>query len=291
MLRLEPKPWHPWGAIILTVVIWAAFLVTTRAAATRALGPIEVGLFRYAPALVLFIPLLAQRGVWQQDLKLSHFALIAIGGGFGFVFLLSSGFQYAPVADSGIFTPAMLPFFVAVLSFVVLKERFDRLRLIGFGLILAGALFVAVTEGLGDGVAGAWRGHLFFVAGSFFWASYTVAYRLSGLEPVYAAALMAFWSSLVFALCALFFGASFDAPISFLALQVLFQGVLSGFLATITFGYAVSKLGASRTAAFAALVPGLAALGGWVILGEPIPPNKALGLGAASLGVLLASGI
>ncbi|MEM6467452.1 MAG: EamA family transporter, partial [Pseudomonadota bacterium] len=72
---------------------------------------------------------------------------------------------------------------------------------------------------------------------------------------------------------------------------VLFQGVLSGFLATITFGYAVSKLGASRTAAFAALVPGLAALGGWVILGEPIPFNKALGLGAASLGVLLASGI
>ncbi|MEO1550347.1 MAG: DMT family transporter [Pseudomonadota bacterium] len=291
MLGLKPAAWHPWAAIVLTVLIWSAFLVSTRAATTQALGPLEVGLLRYGPALVLFVPLLVQRGVWAQGLKLSHFALIAVGGGFGFVFLLSSGFRYAPVADSGIFTPAMLPFFVALLSFLVLKERFDRLRLSGFALILAGAVFVAVTEGLADGPQGAWRGHLFFLAGSFFWACYTVAYRLSGLEPLYAAALMAFWSSLVFALCALIFGIRFEISLSFFALQVLFQGILSGFLATITFGYAVAHLGPSRTAAFAALVPGLSAIGAWIVLAEPIPLNKMLGLGAATLGVVLASGI
>jgi drug/metabolite transporter (DMT)-like permease len=70
---------------------------------------------------------------------------------------------------------------------------------------------------------------------------------------------------------------------------VVLQGLLSGFVATLTFVYAVGRLGASRTASFAALVPILAALGGWAVLGEPIGWVKGAGIVVVATGVALAS--
>jgi drug/metabolite transporter (DMT)-like permease len=279
-----------WGALAATVTIWASFLVSTRAAVASPLGPVEVGIMRFGTATLLFLPVYLRDGLLPGGARPRDALLIAGLGGFAFILFLSNGLRFAPVADAGVFTPSMLPIYVALLSVLFLGERFGRSQILGFGLIVLGALAVGGWEALHGGTDGAWRGHLLFSAASMAWAAYTVAFRMSGLSALHAAALMCFWTSAGMLVLAAVFGTRFgEVPVPTLALQVFLQGVLSGFLATFTYGFAISRLGASRTASFAALVPVLAALGGWAVLGEPLSWLKGLGIAVVAAGVVLAS--
>ena len=284
-------PGRAWAAVVVTILIWASFLVVTRAAMTSLLSVTEVGLIRYGVGALFFLPVLMKKGLWPRDLPAWKVFAIPVFGGALFLGFLGQGLKIAPVADSGVFTPSMLPLFVALLSTLFLGERIGPLRLAGFAMILVGALAVGGYEAVRGGGDGVWVGHVLFLCASFSWAIYTVIFRASNLGAFHGGALLCFYSALAFCIPALIVGTDFaSVPPSTLAIQILFQGVLSGFVATWTFFYAVTALGPSRTAAFAALVPVLAALGGWVFLGEPIGPLKALGILIVSAGVLLASG-
>lgn len=284
--------WRAWAALVVTITIWASFLVVTRSAMTARVGITEVGLLRFGIGSLLFAPVLLRAGPIPKGCGWRELLLIPICGGFGFILFLSFGLQRAPVADSGIFTPSMLPFYVAILSYFFLGERFDRTRIAGLALIATGALAVGGWEAISNAGDGRWLGHLAFSAASLSWAVYTIIFRKSGLPVAEGAAMMCFWSALAFAVSALFTGTDFAAiPTETLLVQGFFQGVLSGFVATFTFFYAVARIGAARTAAFAALVPVLAAIGGWAFLGEPIGWAKATGIVIVATGVALASGV
>jgi drug/metabolite transporter (DMT)-like permease len=69
------------------------------------------------------------------------------------------------------------------------------------------------------------------------------------------------------------------------------QGFIIGILATLSFSYAVKLLGAAESAAFGALTPVLALLGGVIFLGESVGPLKVFGVILVAVGVFLASGI
>ena len=279
-----------WGALTVTVLIWASFLVVTRAAMTSSLGAVEVGLIRFGVGALLFAPVLWRSGIVPAGAGWKEVVFIPAFGGVAFILCLSAGLRIAPVADSGVFTPSMLPLYVALLSFLFLGERFDRLRMVGFVLIVLGAIAVGGLSILNSG-GGVWRGHLLFTCASISWAIYTVMFRRSGMAPLEGAALLCFWSALALGSLALVQGVSFsDIPTGDLILQIVFQGVLSGFVASYTYFHAIREFGASRTAAFAALVPVLAALGGWVFLGEALGPLKAAGILVVVAGVVLASG-
>ena len=75
-----------------------------------------------------------------------------------------------------------------------------------------------------------------------------------------------------------------------IVLQAVLQGVLSGLAGVVLYGIAVDRLGASRAAAMSPLALVMAALIAIPALGE-IPDAAAMvGILAATLGVLLASG-
>ncbi|MHA3913532.1 DMT family transporter [Halovulum sp. GXIMD14793] len=280
-----------WAMLALTLVIWASFLVVTRAAMTARLGPVEVGLIRFGTGTLCFLPVLLKHGLLPGGTGLKDVILIPGFGGIAFILLLSGGLQIAPVADSGVFAPSMLPLYVALLSAVFLGERFSRLRIAGFAMIVAGALAVGGWAALSEGAEGVWRGHLMFTAAAFSWAIYTVAFRRSGLSAPIAGAMLCAWSAIGLGIIALFTGVDFTGvPAQTLIIQIVFQGFLSGFVAVFTYFYAIQYIGASRTAAFAALVPVMAALGGWALLNEPIGWIKAMGIVVVALGVTLASG-
>lgn len=279
-----------WAALAATLAIWASFLVATRAAVGTALGPVEIGLLRFAPAALLFAPVFLRGGALPGGARPRDAALFAAFGGLGFVLLLAGGLAHAPVADAGVFAPAMLPLYVTLLDRALNGTPVPPRRRVGLGLILAGALAVGGYEAVAGAAPGAWKGHLMFSAAALSWAVYTLAFRASGLAALPAAATLALWSALGFLALAAVTGTDFAAvPPATLALQAALQGVLSGFVASFTFFYAVAKLGAARTAAFAALVPILAALGASAILGEPLGALKALGVLVTAAGVALAS--
>ena len=130
-----------------------------------------------------------------------------------------------------------------------------------------------------------------FFAASGCWAAYTVRFRARGLATMPASAMMVFWAALAFLAAALVQGTSFSSvPWQTVAVQTVLQGVLSGFLATFTYLYCVRYFGAAKTAAYGALVPVMAAIGAWLVLGESIGTFKSIGIVVVCTGVALASG-
>ena len=73
--------------------------------------------------------------------------------------------------------------------------------------------------------------------------------------------------------------------------MIILQGLLIAILAMLLYNFAIQQLGPAQTAAFGALTPILALVGGFIFLNEPITLIKTLGIFIVAIGVLLASGI
>ena len=280
----------PFLALVATVVIWASYLVVTRLGVTGKLGWVDLGLLRSGTAALVFVPYTLKYGLFPGTTSAKDILFVAGFGGFAFVFFLATGLGFAPVADSGVFTPSMLAVWVAIFSVIFIGARYTRLQLTGLALILGGALFLGGGAAMLAAEGGVWRGHLLFLCASAAWAAYTVRFRVSTLTALQATAVMATWATIFFLVCALFTGIKIQtlSPEQ-LTIQVT-QGVAAGVVANFTFLYAVRVLGAPLTAAAAAFVPVLAAIGGWYFLGEPVSIWQWAGVLVAAGGVALASG-
>lgn len=281
----------PWVALSATVLIWAGYLVAIRAAAATTLTPNDVGLLRSVPAAILLLPLTFKHGLFPGGAKWIDVLLIGVLGGTFFTYILNTGAHFAPVADSAIFAPSTLPFHVTLLSLIFLGASFHRLQYAGVAIILFGAIAVGGYEALTNATTGAWKGHLLFLSASFCWAIYTVRFRASGLTATDGALILVTWSAILFLIFATLFGSNILAQSPATIAVQLTLGVSAGLIANFTFLFAVQTLGPAISAASAALVPVMAALGGWIFLSEPIGLLKAIGILIVAIGVLLASGI
>jgi len=279
------------AAALTTVVIWALWIVGTRHAVTTTLDPAAVGILRFAvPALVL-APVWWRAGFLPKNIPVWRM-LGLLGSGAPFFLVVATGAQYAPAAEIGPLLPGTMPLFVALIAVTVFGERMDRWRTLGFALILIGIVAIA-ARGLLDFSGGAWRGHFLLLLGASMWAVYTHAFRRSGWTALEATALVSLWSVLMLLPIG---SASLVAAIEHgltgpFFMQIMLQGVLTGVIGTILYSVSVQRLGAARAAAFAPLGPVMAMLIAVPALGE-IPDLAALlGIGATTVGVLLASGV
>ena len=102
-----------------------------------------------------------------------------------------------------------------------------------------------------------------------------------------------FWGALFFIPMLLLAGnVSFaNTSLSEITVMIALQSFVIGILAMVLFNYAVQLLGAAETAAFGALTPILALLGGVLFLGESVTYLKIFGIILVAVGVFLASGI
>jgi drug/metabolite transporter (DMT)-like permease len=280
-----------WVALALTILIWGSYLVSTRAAMTQNLSAYDVGFLRSVPASVAMIPFILKRGLKPKGASWIDVGIIGGLGGTLFTILLANGFRYAPVVNGGLFTPSMLPVFVAILTIGFVGHSYRHMQFLGIALILIGALTVGGFEAISNAQSGTWRGHLLFLTASCCWAAYTVRFNWASLDPIDGAILLLAWSAIAFTICLLAFGTSLILlPASVLTVQ-LFQGFMAGFVANFTYLYAIRALGSSVAAAAAALVPTVGAIGGWIFLEEPITIVKWGGVSIIAAGVVIASGV
>ena len=131
-------------------------------------------------------------------------------------------------------------------------------------------MVVSLWQILAGADDGAWKGHLMFLTGSGCWAVYSVIFRQSGLSPLHGLVIGLFWGTLLITPLLLATGnVSFaTASPGDIAVMIVLQSFVIGILAMFLFGYAVQILGAAETAAFGALTPILALLGGVAFLGR-----------------------
>ncbi len=186
------------AAGLLVVVCWAGWVIATRFAVTTHLRPIDVAFLRYLVPTALLAPVLWRHGLGLRQIGLKRTLLLVTGAGLPFLLVASTGMRFAPASDVGAMMVATMPVFVAVFSALLGGERFDRMRVAGFAVVVAGVLGIA-AHGLFHGAPGAWRGHLMFLAGAALFATYTVTLRRSGVSPWQAAAIVNFYSLLALA--------------------------------------------------------------------------------------------
>jgi len=270
-----------WGAALVTVVLWASAFVGIRAAGED-LSPGALSLARLlvgSAALGALVLIRRERLPARRDLP-----AIALCGVLWFGLYNVALNAAERLVDAG--TAAMLvgigPVFVAVFAGALLGEGFPRSLFAGCAVAFAGVVVIGlVTSGRGlDGGLGA----VLCLVAALAYAGGVVAQkpvlaRVSALQVTWLACGVGAIACLPFAPTLLRELGEADAPAIGWA---VYLGAFPTAVAFTTWAYALARTTAGRMGATTYLVPPLAVLMGWAILGE-VPPALALLGGALCL--------
>src|SRR4051812_47633666 len=277
------------AAALVTVVAWASAFVGIRAAGEDvAAGPLTLARLLSGGA-VLGLVVLARRERLPPRSDLVRLVVVGLLWFGAYNVLLNAAEQRV---DAG--TAAMLvnvgPLLIALLAGVLLREGFPRTVLAGCAVSFAGAVVIgwATSE---RGVDAGW-GAAMCLAAAAAYAGGVVAQkplleRISGLQVTFLACTIG-------ALACLPFGPAMvhelgDASASAIA-WTAYLGVVPTAIGFTTWAYALKRTSAGRMGATTYLVPPLAVVMGWSLLGET-PPGLALLGGALCLaGVAVTRG-
>jgi drug/metabolite transporter (DMT)-like permease len=274
----------------VTVLIWASWLIVTRHSASIHLGTIELGLFRFGIPAIALAPIWLRHGILPRGVPRHVLAVMVLGSGALFFQVTAHGIHSAEAGFSGVLLGGAMPFATAVIGILMFRNRLDASRYLGLAAIVCGSITLLLPHVLSSGSD--WSGVLMILAGATLWGAYTHAFRQSGLAPLQAVAIIAVWSFVIHIILAAVNGVDFSqVSWSESGLQLVSQGVLSGLVATFTYGVAVRSLGGIQAAAFTALTPVLAILGGAALLGEQPSPSLFVAAALTCVGVLLSTGL
>ena len=278
---------------LITVSIWAVFIVATRFSVSTNFTVEEVLILRLVPSTLIMAPFMIKYDLIPRGLSWLKAGMLMIGASAIFPYIVSSGLSFAPASDGGVLAPGMLPFWTALAAFFILGEKLDQVRRTGLLIILIGALMVGLWQIIFNSDEGVWRGHILFLIGSGLFAIYSVIFRQSGLTPLHGLLIGLFWGTLFITPILLLTGkVNFSNVSAFdIGITIFIQSLIIGILATILFNYGVRLIGASEMGAFGALTPILAMIGGILFLNESVPIIKMTGIFLVAIGVFLASGI
>lgn len=283
ILRLAP---------IIFLLFWSGGFSAGKIGVTYT-RPMTLLVVRYGIVLLLLVPLLlwkrpplpATRAQW---LHLAVVGVLIQGLYFSLCYVaLASSLSSAALA----LIVAMQPILVALVAPRLAGEPVTRNTWIGLALGLAGALLVIVARARVEvvsvvGVVAACLGLVCISSGSLYEKRFGVhQHPITANVVQYAAGLGV---ALPFALLTgdlhVDWSAQFVVAIAYL--------VLANSLIAMTLLLLMIRHGeVSRVSALFFLVPPLAAVIGWVVLGEVMPPLAWAGLALAAAGVAIASGV
>ena len=277
------------AAALVTVVLWASAFVAIRdAGAEISPGPLSLGRLLVA-SVVLGILVVVRREALPPRADVPRLVLCSLLWFAAYNVILNTAERHV---DAG--TAAMLvnvgPILIAVLAGIVLGEGFPRPLLAGCAIAFAGAVVIGLATS-GRGVDAGWGAVLCLVAAAAYAAAVVVQKplleRTSGLQITFLACVIASVACLPFAPDLVHdVHAAGTGP----TLWIVYLGAFPTALGFTTWAYALRRTTAGRMGATTYLVPPVAVVLGWALLGET-PPGLALAGGALCLaGVFVARG-
>jgi drug/metabolite transporter (DMT)-like permease len=276
-----------WFWALTAIAIWASWFAVTSHGVRGTLATIDVALVRVVvPTLLLLGPL------WAARRRLATLGVGDVLGlalyGVPFIACVAAGLVHAPVSHAVALVPGFMPVLAGLWAALGEGVRHPPRRRVGFALMTAGAVLIVAASSGGDPL-----GHVFFLAASACFATFTVTARRLALPPFVATGIVAGVSTLALApaYLALPVGRIAEAPWSEVAVQVVMQGLLAGLLAIYAYARAIRLLGVATASASVALVPPAATLIGWLALGERPGPGEAAAVLVVAAGVLAASDV
>jgi len=285
---MDPAPRERQAGYVCAVAmmcIWVSFIVSGRAGSRTGLPPWDMGLLRYAGSLLAVLPVLLRHGLPRVTLR--QVVVIQLTACFGFGLLAYAAFSLAPAAHGAVLIPGGLTFVSALMMWLVFGDRFAGRRAVGLGLTAGGIVLLAWDTF--DTAPGAWRGDLLFVAAVICFALYMVAVRHWRIGARDATMTMCLYALPVYLPVWLLLPTRIpQVPPLAVAWQFVMQGVLAVLVANYLFTRAMNVLGPATLTAITSLVPGVAALCGWLLLGERIGAIGAAGIALVCVATALA---
>ncbi|MBW2651188.1 MAG: EamA family transporter [Deltaproteobacteria bacterium] len=261
-----------YGALVATTVFWGLSFVATKVA-LETIPTFTLIFARFMLAFLFFAAIMIRHGVPsftpKDHLKLFLMAIFEPG----LYFLCeTNGLLYTSAAKVSLII-ATIPIAVMILSAIILKEKTNRLGIIGILLSLVGiAILIIGAPDFNRGLEGSLKGDLIVFGAVLSAAFYIVSARDLGRR----------YSSRAITSMQCFYGALFFAPALFLDLPtlswaaistrslvaLLYLTVFATVAAFFCYNFALTKIPASRAAIFLNGIPVVTALGAWVVLGE-----------------------
>lgn len=276
------------AAPYLFVLLWSGGF-TAVAAALPFAEPLTLQVLRYAVVVAGLLPVLALlRPAWPARATLWHLLRMGLVMQFGYFACTNLAIGHGMSPGGLALVIALQPILVAMLSARVTGDAVPAGAWAGLGLAFCGVVLVVVS---GSAVAAEdWSGLAFAGLALVGMAAGALMERRAGApcHPVvanlvlYAVGLVA---TLPLALALETMHVTWAPPL-FWGLGYL---VVANSLVATTLLLAMLRAGeAARVSALFFLVPPLAALIGWVVLGREVAPLAWLGTAVAALGVVLA---
>jgi drug/metabolite transporter (DMT)-like permease len=285
------KKYLPYLEALFAVVVWGGSFIATKIAVGQ-ISPNTVVWLRFAMGIpILFVAvLLRKQFAFPKGREWLYFALLGFLGISFHQWLQSNGLKTAQATTTAwIITTA--PAFIAILGWLVLKEKLLFYQSLGIGLATLGVLAV-VTKGDWDALAvGNFGtvGDLMILISSVNWAVFSILSRY-GLKS-HPSTRMTFW---VMTLGWLFTSAAFVAEGKYSEIMqldfrgwmvIIYLGIFTTGLAYIAWFSALSQLPAAQTGAFLFIEPLTSMVVAANVLDEKITLVSVLG------GVVILAGI
>ena len=148
MLKIQKA--RDWLLVVLVNFIWATQVPVIRLIGDK-LGPMTIAFVPMLISTLLFIPFLwaenknrkeSGRRTWKD---LRYFILPGLIGIFLMQYLYTLGSTLMLAANAGIIT-LTIPVLVVIFASVLLKEKFNIVRLIGFAIAIGGVLLTSLSD-------------------------------------------------------------------------------------------------------------------------------------------------
>jgi drug/metabolite transporter (DMT)-like permease len=280
-------------AVLGVMVVWAAnFIVVKNVIAV--MPPVGFAFLRYAVAAGALLSYLR----WSEgSLRLPRpdaLRILVLGGlGFGtYQILWTVGLQTTPVGDSALLVSSA-PMLTAVIAAVIGVDTLSRQRGIGVAVSFIGVVIV-VAGGIGLELTGSPIGYAMTLGAALCWSIYT-AFGARFLRR-HSALVLTTWATvggtIVLAPIGLgqllapgAIGAAQGADLVPIVLAIAYSGLLAAATANVLIFNAVGLVGPTRVIALQTLVPALAVVLAFLLLGEPIFPAEVVGGVVIVLGV------
>jgi drug/metabolite transporter (DMT)-like permease len=271
------------ASILAVVFIWSGWIIVSSWGLHQTLTAWDITFLRFTSAAVVTLPLLLRKRHDLREIFNWRTLVCGLGCGFPYTMLSFIGLEHSPASNAGVVVNGLMPILVAGLSFVLLKQRVARAKLLGIALIAIANSLILVDGGLHH-----FYGMLYFLFASLCLASYAVFMRRWNIQTDVMIVSVPWTNAIVFFPIWLFFGPSalHDAGASEILLQVLYQGVLVSVIALYLMTHAIHALGSVTASTFMGLVPVVAAGLALVILHEPISALTAIAVITCSVGIV-----
>lgn len=268
-----------------TVLIWSGFVLMARIGGKSPLTAFDTTALRFGVASLVLFPL----WVFWKRVPLFDRRMLALAatGGLGYSLTIYWAFKFAPAAHGAVLVSGLLPFFVPLCAYLMLKEPFRHSLRLALPVIGLGLGFLAVDV-FGQG-GNTWFGDMLLVTSSLLWAVYTLLVRRFGFDPWETAIGGVLLSALLYLpVYALFLPKQIMVtPLHMVMAQGFYHGVVVVIVAMLLYMQAMVRLGPIRLGSVMALVPAVAGLGSSLVLGEPLSVWLVLGLVLTSFGAYL----